>query len=65
MKQIITRKDGITYERNWNIKDYQKHLHIRIEKETLDKLKNIAIKKEINYSDIVRDLINDYIAKES
>lgn len=64
MKQIITTKKGTTYERNWNVKEYYGHLNIRIDIETLNKLKNIANEKKINYSDIVRDLIKDYLESE-
>ena len=64
MKQIITTKKGTTYERNWNVKEYYGHLHIRMDVETLNKLKDIANKKQIKYSDIVRDLIKDYLESE-
>ena len=64
MKQIIKTKNGTTYERNWDVREYYKHLHIRISDNTMQKLKNIADKKQIKYSDIVRNLIEDYLEKE-
>lgn len=64
MKQIIKTKNGTTYERNWDVREYYKHLHIRISDNTMQKLKNIADKKQVKYSDIVRNLIEDYLEKE-
>ena len=64
MKQIIKTKNGTTYERNWDVREYYKHLHIRISDNTMQKLKNIANKKQVKYSDIVRNLIEDYLVKE-
>jgi len=63
-KQVITRKDGITYERNWDVKEYYKHLNIRINEDTLIRLRKVADKKQVKYSDIVRNLIEDYLVKE-
>ena len=63
-KQLITRKDGITYERNWNVKGYYTHLNIRINENTIIRLKKVANKKQVKYSDIVRNLIEDYLIKE-
>ena len=64
MKQIIKTKNGKTYERNWDVKGYYTHLNIRINENTMQKLRNIADKKQIKYSDIVRNLIEDYLEKE-
>lgn len=64
MKQIIKTKNGTTYERNWDVREYYKHLHIRISDNTMQKLRNIADKKQVKYSDIVRNLIEDYLVKE-
>lgn len=36
-------------------------LNIRIDKETLDNIKTIATEKEMPYSELVRNIINDYI----
>lgn len=63
-KQVITRKDGITYERNRDVKGYYTHLNIRINENTLIRLKKVADKKQVKYSDIVRNLIEDYLIKE-
>lgn len=64
MKQIITTKNGTTYERNWDVKEYYKYLNIRINEDTMQKLRKIADKKQVKYSDIVRNLIEDYLVKE-
>lgn len=64
MKQIITTKKGTTYEREWNVKSYYSHINIRIDENALNKLRKIAKKRNLKYSDIVRDLIDEYIGKE-
>ncbi len=62
MKQIITTYKGTTYEREVkDFEDYDANLNIRYKKEKINKLKQIAENKQINYSDIVRKLIDAYI----
>lgn len=63
-KQVITTKNGTTYERNWDVKGYYTHLNIRINEDIMQKLRKIADKKQLKYSDIVRNLIEDYLIKE-
>lgn len=64
MKQIIHRKDGITYEREVKDKNYNIHMQIKYYDTQIEKLKYIAEYKGINYSELVRNLCDDYIAKE-
>lgn len=65
MKQIITTYKGTTYEREVkDFEDYDTNLNIRYKKQKINKLKEIAEKKQLNYSDIVRGLINNYIESE-
>lgn len=63
MKQVITTKKGTTFEREWDVKGYYKKLNIRIDDETFNKLKSIAIENQTKYSDIVRNLIKKYVEK--
>lgn len=63
MKQLITRKDGIVYERE--VKEpngYDTKLNIRISKKNYDELKNIAKEKGITYSEMLRNVMEEFIA---
>lgn len=60
-KMYIERKDGIKYYRRPNIKNYDSNLNIRIEKEKIEKLKEIANKKGVKYNALIREIIEDYI----
>lgn len=64
MKQTITRYDGVEYERKTKEKKYDTRISFRMTQNDLDKLKEIAIRKEINYSDLARNVIHEYIRKE-
>lgn len=65
MTETITRRDGIIYTRKKKlVKEYNEKLNIRIKGESLNKLKEIAEKKQIHYSDIIRNLIDNYIESE-
>lgn len=64
MKQVITTKKGTTFEREWDVKGYCSHIHIRIDNKTFDELRTIAQNKNEKYSDIIRQLIKEYISKE-
>lgn len=60
-KELITRKDGIVYERkkkNCNL-DYR--LNLKINKEKVDKLKEIANIKGKKYQPLIREIIDEYI----
>lgn len=63
MKQIIKRKDGIEYERRVDDIQCDSRLNIRINNETLGKLKEVCANKGIKYSDLVRTLIENYIGE--
>ena len=56
MKQIITRKDGITYERKRKSPmKYNKCLSVRLDEETYNKLKEYG-----KPSTIIKEIINKY-----
>lgn len=57
----ITRKDGIAYERNKKECKYDGALNCRCKKETETTFKDIALKKEIKYGNILRELVENYI----
>lgn len=65
MKQIITTKKGTTYERNWDVKSYYSNLNIRIDTDTMCKFKKITQSKGLKYSDVLRQLIQEYIRGEA
>lgn len=61
MKETITRKDGIIYTRKKNEIQQDKNLNIRINSELDNKLREIASKLNIRYSDLVRDALESYL----
>lgn len=63
IQQTIKRKDGIEYTRERNSNEYSTHLHIRIDMNTLNQIKEIANEKGVNYSDLIRKIIKEYIEK--
>ena len=65
MRQIITTKKGTTYERNWDVKSYYSNINIRIDADTMCKFKEITQDKGLKYSDVVRQLIQEYIRGET
>ena len=61
----IIRKDGIEYEKTKEKeKHYDSNINIRVSRETIESLKQIADKYGIKYNTMVRELIEDYIEKE-
>ena len=64
MKQIITRSDGITYERKQKEKQYDTKTNIRMASEDLEKLREYAKKENIKYTTLMRELIEDFIERE-
>lgn len=61
MEETITRKDGITYTRKKNEIQQDKNLNIRINSELDARLRDIASKLNIRYSDLVRDSLESYL----
>lgn len=60
----VIRKDGIEYERKAKTRNYDSIINIRVSRETIEDLKQIASKYGIKYNTMVRELIEDYIEKE-
>lgn len=60
----IVRKDGIKYERKAKTRNYDSIINIRVSKDMIEDLKQIASKYGIKYNTMVRELIEDYIEKE-
>lgn len=60
----ITRKDGIEYERKNKTRNYDSIINIRVSRETIEDLKEIASKYGIKYNTMVREVLEDYIRKE-
>lgn len=61
MRQTIHRKDGITYEREVKLNDFDCWLNIRYHKEKREQLKEIAKCKGIDYNKLVRQVLDLYI----
>ena len=61
MKQKITRADGIEYERKKKATNYDCSITIKFKKDSLDKLKELAKIKNTQYSNIIRELVDQYI----
>jgi len=61
LKQVITRKDNITYTREIKEpKNYKQNINIRIDENTLETFKCVAKQKGISYSELLRKLMIDY-----
>lgn len=64
MKNKITRKDGIEYERKSKTRNYDSVINIRVSHETIEKLKQIANRYGTKYNTLIRELLEDYIERE-
>ena len=64
MIQQITRKDGINYERKSKTRNYDSVINVRVSRETLEQLKQIAEKLGIKYNAIIREVLEDFVEKE-
>jgi len=60
-KVIINRNDGIVYERKKKEVNFDYNVTFRARKEQVTKLKDIAKEKGVEYSSIIRELIENYI----
>lgn len=63
-KILVKTKNGKIIEKKPKPINFQTKLNIRIANEKFEKLKEIAKLNQISYSDIVRNLIDDYLNKE-
>lgn len=63
--ETITRSDGIVYKRKKRNNNFDCHLNIKFYKEKIEQLKKIAEKKETNYNQMLRDLIDKFIKENS
>lgn len=64
MLQEYTRKDGIVVTRRSKAINNDTKLNIRISKDLLEEFKKFCKKNGINYSEMTRRLIQDYVDKE-
>lgn len=60
MKQKVTRKDGVSYERNVKQSIYEKNITFRVNKEQLEMLNELSKNQTRTITDIIRDAIEDY-----
>ncbi len=63
MKQTIIR-NGKKIERNMKEKHCDSNICIRISKETIQQLKEIADKYGIKWNTMVREILEDYVERE-
>ena len=64
MTQMITRSDGIVYERRTKTGQYDTKIQIRLATEDVEKLKEYAEKENLKYTALIRELIEDFIERE-
>lgn len=60
-KELITRKDGIVYERKKRELKYDSNLHLKYSKNNIEKLKRIAKKEGKKYQTMVKEILDDFI----
>lgn len=61
----IIRKDGIEYEKlKEKEKHYDSNINIRVSRETIEDLKQIASKYGIKYNTMIREILEDYVERE-
>lgn len=60
-KEIITRKDGITYERKKRTLNQTFGMTLRVQKELVDKLKVIAESQGKKYQPLAKEILCKYI----
>lgn len=58
--ETITRKDGITYTRKRKAQNLDGRLNIKLHKETIEKLKEIAAFRGIKYQTMIRKILEEY-----
>lgn len=61
MKQEITRKDGIVYERQEKKINLDCSLNFRFTRDNSNKLKEIANRKGIKFNAFIRNILEEYI----
>lgn len=64
MTQLITRSDGITYERRTKEIKYDTKMQIRLANKDFEKLKQYAEEHNLKYTTLVRNLIENFVEKE-
>lgn len=60
MKQKVTRKDGVSYERKMKKTNYGKNITFRVNKEQLEILNDLSKRQTRNITDIIRSAIDNY-----
>lgn len=64
-KVMITRKDGIVYERKSRKDIYDVKINLRYFKDKLETLKEIANKKNTKFQPLIRSILDKYIEEET
>ena len=63
-KQKITTKNGVSYERNGKDKVYDTVIYARFNSAKAKKLDEIANKKGIKTSSLIRNILEEFLDKE-
>jgi len=64
MKQTITTKNGITYERNVKENNYDKIISMRINNDVYEKLVKLADSKGIKPRTLIREILENEVKME-
>ena len=59
--EVITRKDGIVYERKRKEFNLDYRMNIKLYKKTVDKLKEIAESQGKKYQPLIREIVEKYV----
>ena len=59
--EIITRKDGIVYERKKREQNFDYRVNIKCYKSLIDRLKEVAEKQNKKYQPLVREILEKYL----
>lgn len=63
MKQKIVRSDGIVFERKPKENILNDNIHIRIEKNKKEKIKEIANKLGVGYQELIKNKLDELISE--
>ena len=59
--EIITRKDGIVYERKKREQNFDYRVNIKCYKSLIDRLKQVAEKQNKKYQPLIREILEKYL----
>lgn len=63
--EVITRKDGIVYERKKKDLNFDCRVNIKCYQSLVDRLKEVAEEKGMKYQPLVREILEKYLEEYS